>query len=629
MKSIKYFGMALIALLCTVGFSACTDDSGYGDLGLAIKVFSPTKVVTGQPVTINGSGFSDVTEVVFPGGIAVSDFERVSDEMIRVVTPAGINIAEGGEKLAVRTASEMAESPRLMTQGNTEVKSFSAEAGEDVKAKSILKVFGKDMEFVNKVTFIDKDDNTVELEQKDLFRIATNSVAIRIPDNIKEGKQVGTFETFDGKHFELPEYNYVAASSGHWETKKVMIWENPDPAGNGAVNWNGTYRFSNVETSTGEEIYAIPMDQWDVIKDGEFCFAFDGGADANVRITTGWWTGAYGGNEHNCIDFAEVDETTGLSVIKLNIKEEGSLYDNLDAQHLLFTGSGYTPMALYIEEQVWVEDEEGHWERKSLWKNDGTGGDINWNGTYRFANENTKTGEEIYAFSMDDWALIKDGKVRVAVETTEASNIRITTGWWTGAYGGTEHNCIDYVIEEADGTKYIELNIKEEGSLYDNLDAQHLLFTGSDYKLLEIYINEWVVDGAAKPVVIWENPDPDGYGAVNWNGVYRFSNEETVSGEQIYAIPMDQWDIVKNGTFYFVYDGGDDANVRITTGWWTGAYGGADHNCIDMAETDAATGLKVIKINIKEDGNLYDNLDAQHLLFTGSGYTPMKLYYVK
>ena len=48
-----------------------------------------------------------------------------------------------------------------------------------------------------------------------------------------------------------------------------------------------------------------------------------------------------------------------------------------------------------------------------------------------------------------------------------------------------------------------------------------------------------------------------------------------------------------------------------------------------MAEDDPDTGKKIIKINLKEDGNLYDNVDAQHLLFTGGGYTPLKIFYYK
>ena len=85
-KIFKYFGLILSVVLVGA-LASCNKEGGSesADLGLHIKVFFPTKVVAGQPMTINGSGFSDVTEVVFPGGVTVakSGFELVSDEASR------------------------------------------------------------------------------------------------------------------------------------------------------------------------------------------------------------------------------------------------------------------------------------------------------------------------------------------------------------------------------------------------------------------------------------------------------------------------------------------------------------------------------------------------------------------
>lgn len=137
------------------------------------------------------------------------------------------------------------------------------------------------------------------------------------------------------------------------------------------------------------------------------------------------------------------------------------------------------------------DPQEGELVEVVVWENDGTCGEINWNGVYRFSNTEHSSSEEIYAIPMEQWAVIKEGVFRVAVETTEGSNIRITTGWWTGGtYGGIDHNCIDMVNVDENGSKYIEVNIKEDGNLYDNIDAQHLLFTGSGYTVKKIYYFE-------------------------------------------------------------------------------------------------------------------------------------------
>ena len=93
MKNIfKFFGTILTVVLAAFCMTGCLaeDDLGTADLGLHVKVFFPTKVVAGQPMTINGSGFAKATEIVFPGEVVVTDFQIVSNDMIRVNAPKGI-----------------------------------------------------------------------------------------------------------------------------------------------------------------------------------------------------------------------------------------------------------------------------------------------------------------------------------------------------------------------------------------------------------------------------------------------------------------------------------------------------------------------------------------------------------
>ena len=621
-KIFKYIGLFL-SLVTLGAFTACNiqELDNDKDAGLNIKVFFPTKVVTGQPMTISGSGFTDAKEVVFPGNVSVTDFELAGDGMIKLTAPAGI-AAEGG-KLVVRSSSDQAESRLDLTLGKTVVSGYSKQAGEEAQGGELITIYGKDLEFINAVELLDADGNPNLITAENFYRKGTSSVIFYVPaKDIFEGTFAGKVYTYDGQVFTMPELTYKQKKeSGHWETKKTVLWKNdgtPIPA------WGGTFRFSSAEASTGEEIYAFPMEDWALIKDGTVRVAVETTDASNIRITTGWWTGAYGGDEHNCTDMILEEEEDGTKYIELNIKEEGNLYENIDVQHLLFTGDAYTLLYIYTVTQEWVPGEEGHWERKSLWKNDGTPIPA-WGGTFRFSSAEASTGEEIYAFPMEDWAVIKDGTFRVGVEVNDASNIRITTGWWSAAYGGTDHNCIDMVQEEEDGSKYIEINIKEEGTIYEMIDAQHLLFTGDAYTITEIYVNEWVDggSGSSKPVTLWEN---DGTPIPSWGGTFRFANVESSSGEEIHAFTMDEWSIIKDGKFRVAVDVNDASNIRITTGWWTGAYGGADHNCLDMVQEEE-DGTKYIEINIKEDGNLYDNLDVQHLLFTGDAYTLLRIYY--
>ena len=112
-KIFKYLSILLsVALLGSI--SACNllmdPLEETAEAGLGIKVFFPTKVVAGQPMTINGNGFATARSIEFPNGVSVTDFEIVSNQMIRVVAPAGI-AADGGVIKVVTAEGEAVSRP--------------------------------------------------------------------------------------------------------------------------------------------------------------------------------------------------------------------------------------------------------------------------------------------------------------------------------------------------------------------------------------------------------------------------------------------------------------------------------------------------------------------------------------
>jgi len=149
--------------------------------------------------------------------------------------------------------------------------------------------------------------------------------------------------------------------------------------------------------------------------------------------------------------------------------------------------------------------------------------------------------------------------------------------------------------------------------------------TGGGYTVQDIYFIDIIEGGGGpKEVVIWAG---DGSaGEVNWNSTYRFSNTERTSGEEIYAIPMDQWEVIKTKTFYLDLQG-ENPQIRVTTGWWSTTWTGADFQpgSSDLLKNNE-DGTWTLEINFSGDPIL-DVLDEQHLLFTGGGFTPSKLYY--
>ena len=126
---------------------------------------------------------------------------------------------------------------------------------------------------------------------------------------------------------------------------------------------------------------------------------------------------------------------------------------------------------------------------------------------------------------------------------------------------------------------------------------------------------------------LWEN---DGsHGMTGWTGKYRFAPSNHSTGEEIACIPEEDWnEYIKEGTIYLLFEGSKDAEVRVTTGWWSATYGGDDFYVESMTK-DSQTGWYIMEINIKEDGNIYELIDIEHLLFTGQGYTPLELFVIE
>ena len=625
MKHIINYLSALIAVvLVGTAFTGCADDDAQSaNVGLGIKTFFPTKVVTNQPMTINGSGFDAVTEIEFPGGVKATSFELVGNDMIRVNAPAGI--ASDGGNIIVRTSTEQAESRVPLTIGNTNVTGFDKQPGDEITGGDQITVYGSDLEFINSIELLDAEGNPQLIDHKDFYRKGTSNLIFRVPTkNIFEGTWIGTVHTYDGKSFSMPELAYTPAKDeGHWEIVKTSIWKNDGT--HGAISWNGEYRFAPESNSTGEEIYTIPQDLWDKMKSGSFYLLAQGSDWVQMRITTGWWSTTWTGDDISTGNERIIDNGDGTYYIEINF-EGDPILDVLDQQHLLFTGGGYTPLELYFQEEVWVGGPGDVEVQNFVWKNDGSLGEASWNGIYRFAPQSNSTGEECYTVPQDMWDRMKAETFYVIVKGANPQ-IRVTSGWWSTTWTGNDiQPGNELLADNGDGTWTLTINLAGD-PLLDVLDAQHLLFTGSGYTVESIYVIDIIKGGGGKEVVFWQG---DGSaGSISWNGVYRFAPETNSTGEEIATIPTDAWERMKSGSFYLLASADKDwYNLRITTGWWSTTWTGNDIGKGDERLVLNDDGTFTLEINFSGDPIL-DVLDAQHLLFTGEGYTPLKLYYIE
>ena len=622
-KIFKYFGVfaALMGAL-----TACNvEEIGPDDVGLGIKVFFPTKVVTGQPMTINGSGLSDVREIVFPDGIKVTDFELVGNDMIRVNAPAGISAAGG--KIIVRTSDDEAESRLPLSLGNTVISGYSKQEGESIKGGEQITIYGSDLEFIIGVELLDAEGNPDLITDEEFYRKGTSSVIINVPKKVFEGTFAGKVYTIDGREFLMPELAYEPADEGgHWVKKKVVFWENDGSKGD--VSWSSDYRFGlEGHDGNNECLATFKQDIWDIVKSGTFYMLAQGSDWVQMRITTGWWSTTWTGDDIMTGNERIIDNGDGTFYIEINF-EGDPILDLLDDQHLLLTGGGYTPLQLYYEEDVW-EGEEGHWEivKTSVWKNDGSKGAVSWSGDYRFAVDGRGTGEEIYCFPQDVWDKLKTTDFCLLL-AGEDPQVRVTTGWWNGSWCDKDFQPGNDVrlVDNGDGTWILNINLSD-ASFLELMDEQHLLFTGDRYTPLEIYFQEEIwVDGGDTPKeeVFWENDGSKG--AVSWSGDYRFAVDGRGTGEELCCFPQDIWDKLKTTTFYLVVEA-TDPQIRVTTGWWSGSWCDKDFQPgNDDRLVDNGNGTWTLEINLS-DASFLELMDEQHLLFTGDRFTPLKLYF--
>ena len=234
------------------------------------------------------------------------------------------------------------------------------------------------------------------------------------------------------------------------------------------------------------------------------------GDSYQIRTTTGWWSTQWMGADNDIApwNMAEriIDNGDGTYYIEVTFGDD-PIVGAIDVEHVLFTGSGFTPLELYIEEEIWIDGPGDQEVKVPVWTNDGSLGETSWGGEYRFAPEFNSTGEECYTVPEDVWARLKSETFYVTVQGANPQ-IRVTSGWWSTQWMGADNDIKpgNELLEDlGDGIWRLTVNL-EGDPLVNVIDAEHLLFTGSGYSVQEIYFVDVVPGGGGGPkeVVLWQ-----------------------------------------------------------------------------------------------------------------------------
>ena len=162
----------------------------------------------------------------------------------------------------------------------------------------------------------------------------------------------------------------------------------------------------------------------------------------------------------------------------------------------------------------------------------------------------------------------------------------------------------------------------EAGQCAVTLEAGKYYFTTETIEISQVQVSL-----EPQLTVIWKNTDNR---EVSWNGIYRFGLDgRDGNNECIETFSQDVWNVIKNGTFYIKFrptnSNFNEFNMRITTGHWQRTWRGSDITSGNNLIKNNGDGTYYIEINFSGD-EILNLLDAQHLLFTGSHYTPIELY---
>ena len=123
-------------------------------------------------------------------------------------------------------------------------------------------------------------------------------------------------------------------------------WANDGTSG--AISWSSQYRFG-LEGNDGnnECITTFPETIWNKLKTETFYVDLQG-ENPQIRVTTGWWSTTWTGDDIYVGNERLTDNGDGTYTLAVNLTGDG-IIDMLDQQHFLLTGDRWTPLRIRFQ----------------------------------------------------------------------------------------------------------------------------------------------------------------------------------------------------------------------------------------------------------------------------------------
>lgn len=337
MKRNSYISLLLGGIM-SLGLLACSDDSQKEDSeNLSVVVFSPTRAVPGETVTIVGTGLDKVEAVTFLGDNRVTDIQITNENQIKAKLPTSLEASSG--KVMVEAGGQTVTSSLDIV---IVIPGITAYTPSEVQAGKELELSGTDLDRISEIVF--PGNNVVKAI--DFIRKSENVLRVNVPEDVPTCSESLTLVTVGGQSLTSPVMSFKEKPAGEWVDEETTIWDGGDSpitldwgAGlNVQASWfNGGMEVDNVMT-----LYFTTLAT----------------SDNFIKIYDPNWVSITEINDvNNTGDTNAAREVSGLTELSFVIRSNYLPWFNKESgDALIITGSNVQLNKITWNHQVWKEN---------------------------------------------------------------------------------------------------------------------------------------------------------------------------------------------------------------------------------------------------------------------------------
>lgn len=183
-RNIFIYSTFILVLITMIGsFSSCKSDD---DNPTYLEAFGPSPALRGGELRFLGRNLNNVSEIVLPGNMTITDIQRVSNNEIKIIIPQN---ATSGYVVLKASDGDITTKTELTFSEPISIEKFYKEGSEgvtSVKAGDRLVFKGDYLNLIKEVVFT--DNVVVSLEREEGESYSRDSLSVIVPVGAQTGK---------------------------------------------------------------------------------------------------------------------------------------------------------------------------------------------------------------------------------------------------------------------------------------------------------------------------------------------------------------------------------------------------------------------------------------------------------